>query len=144
MGAWNMQSVYWVRNDNTYSIEKVQPGIFIFTENNYSIQWTPTNDPRVAFKNLSNPTNEEILAGFRSVVFNAGRYSYTDSTVTTLAEIAKVPGFEGGKQFYNYHIVGDTLTITMFDETYPDGTKPDWSGSLSVRFVLKKVSNSDR
>ena len=93
---------------------------FLFTSNSYSIQQTPTKEARIAFVNLSLPTEKEKIAGFASVVFNAGSYEYTDETVTTTAYIAKVHGFEGGKQFYNYSIDGDVLTITMYDKTYPE------------------------
>ena len=76
---------------------------------------------------------------FHSIAFNAGTYELTDSALTTTAIIAKVPGFEGGKQFFRYHIDHSTLTLVMFDETYPNGTKPTWSGKLEVKFVLKRV-----
>ncbi len=122
----------------TYSINEAQPGIFIFTDDSYAISWTPTDTPRVPFKNLSKPTDEELIAGFRSIVFNAGNYSYTDSTAVAIPIIAKVPGFEGGKQFYRYRIDGSILHLTMYDETYPDGEKPGWFGRYVTEFVMEK------
>lgn len=139
LGAWEMLEVRWVSAKETVSIAKAQPGIFLFTPNRYSILWTRTEKPRVAFKNLSEPTDEEIKAGFQSVVFNGGSYTITDSTVTTTALIAKVPGFEGGQQFYRYTIEGNVLRLTMFDETYPGGRKPDWAGTWQTEFVLKRA-----
>ncbi len=139
VGTWEMKEVHWRSEKRTSSIEKAQPGMFIFTPNSYSIMWTPTKDPRTPFEKLSDPTDDELKSGFRSVVFNAGTYESTKSTITTTAMIAKVPGFEGGKQFYRYKINQDILTITMFDETYPDGTKPDWSGEWVTEFVLKRL-----
>lgn len=141
LGSWKMQKVSWVSNDKSYPIEPAQAGIFLFTPHSYSIQWTPTKVPRVAFVNLSKPTDTEKIAGFSSVVFNSGSYTYTDTTVTATAYIAKVPGFEGGIQYYTYSIDGDILTITMFDETYPNGSKPDWAGKWKNEFVLKHVMN---
>ena len=138
-GSWKMKEVHWKTADTTYSIHKAEPGIFFFTDKSYAIMWTPSDKPRVPFKVLSKPTDEELMAGFRTVVFNAGSYSYTDSTVTATAFIAKVPGFEGGKQFYRYHITGDVLSLTMFDETYPDGTKPEWFGRYVTEFILEKI-----
>lgn len=143
LGAWEMQEVHWIGNDTTYSMPNAQPGIFIFTENNYSIAWTPTDEPRIPFDTLSRPSNEEIIAGFKSVVFNAGTYFSTDSTITATASIAKVPGFEGGKQFYSYTIKGDVLNLTMVDETYPDGSKPQWSGKWKTLFVMKRSTNNN-
>lgn len=138
-GAWSMQQVQWKSDQKTHSIEHAQPGIFIFTDDHYAIMWTPGKEPRTPFKVLSKPTDEEAIAGFKSVVFNGGSYAYTDSTVTTTAFIAKVPGFEGGRQFYRYALDGETLRLTMFDETYPDGTRPEWSGEFVTEFVLKKL-----
>jgi hypothetical protein len=138
-GSWKMQSVTWMSKGKSYPINPAQAGIFIFTENSYSIQWTPKKEPRVPFVDLSEPTDKEKITGFASVVFNAGSYEYTDNTVTTIAYIAKVPGFEGGIQYYTYKIEVDTLTITMFDESYPDGTKPEWAGKWKTQFVMSRV-----
>lgn len=139
LGSWTMQKVTWTSKDESHPIDNAQAGIFLFTPNSYSIQWTPSPKARTPFALLSKPTDKEKIAGFTSVVFNAGSYEYTDKTVTATATIAKVPGFEGGKQFYTYSINEDTLTITMFDETYPDGTKPEWSGEWKTEFVLGRV-----
>lgn len=138
-GAWKMEEVHWITKDTTYSIQTAQPGIFIFTDNSYSIMWTPIDKPRTPFKLLSKPTDEEFIAGFKSVIFNGGTYNYTDSTVTTTAFIAKVPGFEGGKQFYRYSFENGLLKLTFFDETYPDGNKPEWLGRYVTEFVMRKM-----
>lgn len=138
-GAWSMASVHWESADQTVSIDPAQPGLFLFVGGSYSIQWTPTEAPRVPFEVLSAPTDEETLAGFRSIVFNAGSYELSDSLLTATASVAKVPGFEGGQQFYRYAIDGNRLTLTMFDETYPDGSKPEWSGGWETRFELVRV-----
>ncbi len=103
-GSWKMKEIHWKTADTTYSIHEAEPGIFFFTDKSYAIMWAPSDKPRVPFKVLSKPTDEELMAGFRSVVFNAGSYVYADSTVTATAFIAKVPGFKEGKQFYRYHI----------------------------------------
>lgn len=139
LGAWELQEVHWHTKDTTYSIAPTQPGLLVLTDNRYALMWSPSPTPRVPFENLSKPTVEEIQAGFRSVVFNGGTYSNTDSTLTTSAIIAKVPGFEGGKQFYKYNIADDTLDITMFDETYPNGDKPEWFGTWTTQFIYTKA-----
>ncbi|MCB0689938.1 MAG: lipocalin-like domain-containing protein [Saprospiraceae bacterium] len=141
LGSWSMREVHWISTDTTYSIHNTQPGIFIFTPKSYAIMWTPSQQPRRAFEVLSKPTDEEILDGFRSVVFNAGSYVWTDSTLISTAVIAKVPGFEGGKQYYRYQIEHGILTLVMFDETYPDGSKPEWSGRYVTKFILEKIDS---
>jgi len=134
-----MLSIHWKTKDTTYSIHEAQPGMFIFTDATYSIMWTPTGEPRKAFVDLSKPTEGELMAGFRTLVFNAGSYNHTDSTATAIPMIAKVPGFEGGKQFYRYFIEEDTLHLTMFDETYPNGDKPEWYGKYVTEFVMERM-----
>ncbi len=113
--------------------------MLMLTSDSYSIMWTPTEEPRTPFQILSKPTDEELKSGFGSIVFNGGTYKYSDSTITTTAKIAKVPGFEGGKQFYNYKLSNNKMELTMFDEIYPDGTRPEWYGKFQTKFVLKKV-----
>ncbi|MEP2276186.1 MAG: hypothetical protein ABJH98_12065 [Reichenbachiella sp.] len=139
IGSWEMTSIHWITADTTYSIQEAQPSLFMIDTTRYAIMWTPQDEPRTPFENLSQPTPEEMQAGFRSVVFNGGSHTMTDSTLTTTAYIAKVPGFEGGKQFYNYTAENDQLTLVMFDETYPDGTKPSWYGKYQTKFILKRA-----
>ncbi len=141
LGSWEMKQIEWISADTVYTIEKAQPGIFMVTPERYTTIWTPTEEVRKPFVTLSAPTEEEIIAGFSSIVFNAGSYTSTDSTITTEAHIAKVPGFEGGRQFYDYTLRMDTLSITMFDETYPDGSKPDWAGKWKTCFTMKRIAN---
>ncbi len=139
LGTWEIKSIHWITKDTTYSIDKAQPGMIMLTSNRYSIMWTPIEEPRTPFQNLSKPTDEELKSGFRSIVFNCGTYKYSDSTITTTAKIAKVPGFEGGKQFYRYKLNNNKMELTMFDEIYPDGTRPEWYGEFQTKFILKKV-----
>ncbi len=139
LGSWKLKKIHWITNDTMYSIPKAEPGIFFFTDSSYAIMWTPTDKPRKPFKILSKPTEEEIIAGFKSIVFNAGRYTFTDSTIVATALIAKVPGFEGGKQFYWYTIDKNHLNLTMYDETYPNGKKPEWFKKYVTTFVLTKI-----
>ena len=58
--------------------------------------------------------------------------------MTTIADIAKVPGFEDGKQFYRMNFDNNLLELVMYDETYPNGDKPEWYGKLKVKFILIK------
>ena len=138
-GAWEMHAVHWRTAERTQSIDPAQPGLFLFGPRHYSIMWSPSVSPRVPFTVLAEPTEAEVLAGFRSIVFNAGSYTAGADTITTTAMVAKVPGFEGGRQHFRYRIEGDTLHLIMVDETYPDGSKPGWSGKLETEFVLLRA-----
>ncbi len=139
LGAWDVVSVAWVSAEQTHTIEAAQPGMFLFNADHYALMWSPKNSPRTPFKNLSKPTDEEILAGFRSIVFNAGTYEVDGNEMVASARVAKVPGFAGGQLFYRFEFKGQLLQLTMYDETYPDGSKPDWSGKWQTRFTLSRA-----
>ncbi len=102
--------------------------------------WSPKTSPRTPFKHLSKPTEDEILQGFRSIVFNAGTYVVNGDQLVATAQVAKVPGFEGGQLFYLFnHTDNNQLTLTLYDEIYPDGSKPDWSGKWKTVFTLHRA-----
>ena len=138
-GAWNVKEINWITPDTIYTIENAQPGIFMVSDSMYSFIWTPINEKRTPFIQLANPTQEEIIKGFRSIVFNAGSYSKTDSTFHIEAAIAKVPGFEGGEQKFTYTVTGNSLELKMVDETYPNGNKPAWFGKLETKFIMQRI-----
>ncbi|WP_420317098.1 hypothetical protein [Ekhidna sp.] len=101
--------------------------------------YNPSPRPRTPFVSLSKPSDEETMAGFRSIVFNTGPYELMeDDIMLALPDLAKVPGFEGGKQFYRYRVEDDKLYFRMYDETYPNGDKPEWFGKVEVQFILTK------
>jgi len=138
LGSWKMQEIHYIYADTTYIGKPITYGTLLFTPKRYSLLYNPWTSARQAFKVLSKPTDAEIKAAFQSIVFNSGSYIFTDSTVTTTADTAKVPGFEGGKQYYKYTLRGNDLSIIMFDETYPNGAKPDWFGKMKVKFKMIK------
>ena len=58
--------------------------------------------------------------------------------MTVSPDLARVPGFEGAKQQYRYTIHEDQLSLTLFDETYPNGKKPEWYGKLQIRLQFQQ------
>lgn len=139
IGSWEVKEIRWITADTAFIIERPQTGLLMVDSKRYSFMWTPTEEPRIPFEKLAHPTNEEILTGFRSIVFNAGTYNIKDSIFNIKASIAKVPGFEGGTQKFKYNIEKDTLVLKMIDETYPSGEKPDWYGQVKTRFTLLRI-----
>ncbi|TDR23732.1 lipocalin-like domain-containing protein [Marinicella litoralis] len=140
LGAWQVVSIEWKSNERTAAIEQAQAGMFIFNEQHYALMWSPKKTPRTAFVDLSDPTDEEILAGFKSIVFNAGSYQINNQQLVATAKVAKVPGFEGGQLFYRFRFENQQLILTLYDETYPDGSKPDWSGKWQTKFILEPAT----
>lgn len=138
-GVWKVNEIHWITRDTTYSINNAQPGVFMVSDSKYSFIWTPTREMRIPFKKLAQPTLEEMINGFQSIVLNAGSYMKTDSTFMIKAVVAKVPGFEGGEQTFNYKIDKNRLELKMIDETYPNGEKPNWFGKMETLFIMSKI-----
>jgi len=139
-GAWHLTGVEWRSAERTSALTDVQPGLFVFTTSHYALMWSPVNEPREPFQVLAKPTDEEIIKGFRSVIFNGGSYRYADGRLVTTAEVAKVPGFESGQQFFKVAQEGDQLTLTFHDEVYPDGSRPEWAGTWQTVFTLTRAT----
>ncbi len=137
-GSWQITEVQYLYPDTTYIRNTIPYGRFIFDKNRYALMYNPVMMERTPFKNLSKPEDAELIEAFRSIVFNSGSYVIEDDVVHTTADLAKVPGFEGGQQFYRIERVEDNLQLVMYDETYPDGNKPEWYGKVKVSFLLMR------
>ena len=131
-----MEQIAYLYPDTTYLIDSPAPGIFVVSPERYVIQYHPSTNSRVPFTDFTNPTCEELRAAFQGLVFNTGHFHLTDSLLIAQPDIARVPGFEGARQVYHYQISDQQLVLTLVDEQYPDGTRPDWVGKISVRFTL--------
>ncbi|MTI89632.1 MAG: hypothetical protein FH748_16900 [Balneolaceae bacterium] len=137
LGSWKIKEIRYIYNNTTYKVYPPQ-GFLLIAEGRYSIMYAPQSKLRTAFSSFSNPTDEEVIMGFKKIVFNSGYYQLKDHTFIATPDIAKVPGFEGGKQYYSYSVNEDSLTFTLFDETYANGWKPDWYKKLKALFILEK------
>lgn len=138
IGSWKIEQIQYIYKDTTVVVEKVAQGRLTVTPNRYHIIYNPWVNPRVPFEVLSKPTDSEIKHAFQTLVFNTGTYTLSDSLFITTSDIAKVPGFEGGKQYYALRIDGENVQLTMKDETYPDGEKPEWYQKLQILFKLTR------
>ena len=137
IGSWKFSEIEFIYADTTYKVNPLQ-GNLLVSKGRYSIMYSPSSEPREAFESLSNPSDDEVLKAFKSIVFNSGYYELKDKVFIATPDIAKVPGFEGGKQYYSYSIDGETLKFKLFDETYPNGEKPEWYQKLEILFIMKR------
>ena len=138
-GSWKVHAIKYHYPDTTYVVNQIKYGRFIFNKKNYAVMYNPMMNERTPFKNLSKPADLEIKKAFQSIVFNSGSYAIEDNTIHAIPDIAKVPGFENGHQYYRIEIIGsENISLTMFDETYPDGNKPEWYGKIKIQFLLEK------
>ncbi|MCB0492389.1 MAG: ankyrin repeat domain-containing protein [Cyclobacteriaceae bacterium] len=138
IGSWKINQIHYIYKDTTVVVDTVSQGRLTVTPNRYHIIYNPWLNPRVPFKVLSKPTDTEIKHAFQTLVFNTGTYSLNDTLFTTTSDIAKVPGFEGGMQYYSIEVDGDKLQLIMKDETYPNGEKPEWYQKLQILFKLNR------
>ncbi len=117
-GAWVVTS--WETADGE-TLDQPQPGLFVFTENHYSIMYVNTAEARAGYTGES-MTDEEVLAAYGTFIANSGRYSIDGNEITTQAFVAKDPNYMGGwpenQVTYTFRMEGETLHLTM-----PDGTK---------------------
>lgn len=137
-GSWTLSQIQYIYSDTTYVVEEPAGGIFMGNPERYMIMYHPTSQNRPAFKDFSKPTCEELRSAFQHLVFNTGAYSLTNKLMTATPDLARVPGFEGATQVYRYQIEEDQLELTLFDETYPNGKKPEWYGKLQIQLRFQR------
>ncbi len=137
-GSWLMKEIHYIYSDTTVILDMKYPGRLIISDSTYSIMYNPYGQQRKAAANISKLSDHEMIYAFKTLAFNTGSYVMTDSLFITTANIAKVAGFEGGKQYYKYQKNSNLLDLVMFDETYPDGKKPEWYGKLKILFKLER------
>ena len=138
VGSWTLTEIQYIYSDTIYIVENPAGGIFMGNPERYLIMYHPTQQARPVFKAFSQPTCEELRSAFQHLVFNTGKYLLTDSLMTVSPDLARVPGFEGAKQLYRYSIQDKQLTLTLFDETYPNGKKPEWYGKLQIQLQFQQ------
>lgn len=138
MGSYVLKSIDYIYSDTTITLDPSQSGFIVLSNKRYAIAYNPGLNARTPFENLSQPTNKEVLAGFKTFAFNSGSYTYEDGIFTATPDFAKVPGFEGGEQVYEITKSDKLISFTMYDETYPNGNKPEWYGKLKIKLSFEK------
>jgi hypothetical protein len=92
-----------------------QPGLFVFTETHYSMMFVASAEERLRFAGDS-ATDAELLAAYRSIVANSGRYELNGDQISYRAYVAKNPNYMGdwpeNENTVTVGIAGDTLTWT--------------------------------
>ncbi len=131
VGAWSLTAVN--PGDGSPIIEPSQPGLYIFADGYYSAVYAPGTEPRLKSEVSFQPTPEEMVAQYETIIVNTGTYEISGSTVTFRPIIAKSPGFVGGHQMSTFRVDGDTLVLTATTLVSVDGVSPsDFGGSLTL------------
>jgi hypothetical protein len=139
VGVWKMDEISLVRPDGVGTNTEPQPGLFIFTQDHYSIAWIPRPEARSAFATPWKPTAEEVEHAYGTILFNSGTYELTDTTLTTRPILSKVPDLSGGHAVYEYRVEKDVLWLTMVDEYAADGSRAPWVGNVSFPLRLTRI-----
>lgn len=109
-GAWEMVSL---TDGSGKSLDPSGPGQLIFHDGRYSAVHTidVVNRPlsAVAF----NPTDEEKVAQYDTIIVNSGSYEISSDEVAMRPVVAKSPEYIGGTSTMSYEVAGDQLTLTM-------------------------------
>ncbi len=129
LGVWSMTAM--TSGSGGATIDPSQPGLFIFTEGYYSEVTSLGADPRPASAAGFNPTSEEKVAQYDTIIVNAGTYEADGSTITFRPMVAKSPEFIGGHSTMDFQINGDALTLTVRSVVAADevSAPPDSAGS---------------
>jgi hypothetical protein len=138
-GAWKVVRIDVISERGENSYPDPAPGLFIFGDRYYSMVWMPLTEIPSDFEETWKPTEEEKAAAFSSIIVNAGTYTVTDSTLTTLPIVAKTPEFIGGSATYDYRVKGDTLWIDMTDALSRDGVRDPGVGRIRIPLTLARV-----
>lgn len=110
-GIWKVATIV-VTGADASNVPNAQPGLLIFTSRHYSMMYVLGSQPRTPFK-TEEPTKDEKLAAFDSMVANTGTYELSGTTLIVRPAVARNPGFMGGGfDKYQFRIEGNTMTLT--------------------------------
>lgn len=137
LGVW---SVTKTSSSDGGSIDPSQPGLFLFTDGHYSAVYSLGADPRPLSAEAFDPTSDEKVAQYDTIIVNTGTYEADGSTITFRPMLAKSPEFVSGHSVMEYQIEGDTLELTVSSvvsaagESAP-GLASNPASSLSLRRI---------
>jgi len=133
-GVWSMTAM--TPGGGGATIDPSQPGLFIFTEWYYSAVCSLGSDPRPLSAAGFNPTLEEKVAQYDTIIVNTGTYEASGSTITFRPMVAKSPEFIGGHSTMDFQINGDVLTLTITSTMAADGVSaPGAPGPMTLQRI---------
>ena len=134
-GVWSMSKM--TPAGGAATIDPSQPGLFIFTERHYSSVYSLGSEARRRSATSFNPTPEEKVAQYDTIIVNTGTYDVRGPTITFRPLVARSPEFIGGQSTMDFQIDGDVLTLTLRNAVAADGVSAaDAAGSsMTLRRV---------
>lgn len=139
LGVWSVAKVVSIISGKEYVNSKPLPSKIIFTKNNYSIVWMPGTKLQQNYAKRWNPSNEEKIISYNSIIVNAGTYTIEKNIITTKPEVAKTPDFINGFAKFEYEQKADTLKLTLIDNVSNDGIQDSAAVKYKTTLVLRRV-----
>lgn len=140
-GAWQVVAVEVIGSGATKH-NQPQPSLVLFNGGYYSWSRVTTTSPRTLFV-AETPSDAERIAAYETVLFNSGKYSVTESTLTVWPVVARSPNFmAGASESYRYRLSGDTLWVEQRSDDvhfWLGGRLVSPSTARELRLVLKRI-----
>lgn len=140
-GVWRIVQAHTVDSQGESTNSYPQTNVVIFTTGHYTFVWTFCGEMRQPAAEHWNPTDEEKIEAFNTIIANTGTYELTDSTLVTRPISAKSHEYVGGGYSdYEYRVEGDSLYLTMKSLVSFDDVALDFfSGGGRDDFTLVRV-----
>lgn len=139
-GAWELRRAETVAPDGTVTPYSTQESFLLFTADHYSMNWAGGSEPTPPYGEPFQPTEEEALARYRSLLVNAGRYAASGGTLTIEPRFALVPEFVGGSGTFEYRLSGDSLRLRWTRIVARDGQPDPWTArGYSYRYTFVRI-----
>jgi len=112
MGAWVVEG--W--SENGQAVPNPLPGLYIFTSTHYSVMFASGDGPRARYEG-DEMTDAEMLAAYRTITANSGRYEVAGDQITTRAYVAKDPNYMGSwpdnAVTFTFRMEGNRMHLTF-------------------------------
>ena len=139
-GAWRLTGIIMVSPDGSRTGLTPQENLFLFSGDYYSIAYAFGDERSPVYAEPFNPTAEERLARFSSMLVNTGTYEVSGSTATLRPLFALVPEFVGGLAELDYELSGDRLTLNWRRALSGAGVEePLTAAGGSAQFTLSRL-----
>lgn len=139
VGVWEVEEIHTVGPDLNATNSDPQPGIYIFTPGYYSMIWSPGREPRLDSATLWEPTDQEKIRDFNTIVVNSGTYEMSDSVLVVHPLTAKTPEYVGGRATYLCRFDGDSVELVLLDTFAHDGTEDQGIARYRTTLRLRRL-----
>ena len=139
IGVWNLVAIVYVSGSDVTTIDPALPGLFIFTEQHYSMTWMPLQKQQEDYADLWHPSDSEKVQSYNSIVTNTGRYKISETELITHVQVAKTPAFVGGKAIYAFELKENELRLEILDNIAHDGTRDESYLKFKTILTLQRI-----